>query len=230
MEVHRIGVISDTHGLLRPEVEERLKGCEAVFHGGDMGEPGILERLKAICPVYAVRGNVDGGWAEGIPLELEGKLHSFHFYMIHNRKQMRKSPDNYDIVIYGHSHKYEENRTGKTLWLNPGSCGPRRFRLPVTMTILTLFPGRHQVETERIDCLSDCPPIGEKGMPELSRQDMYKLVRSIMKAVDAGKPVETIAARNQVDRELVEQICRMYVTHPGVDVDGIMDRMERRNL
>lgn len=59
---------------------------------------------------------------------------------------------------------------------------------------------------------------------------MYKLVRSIMKAVDAGKPVETIAARNQVNRELVEQICRMYVTHPGVDVDGIMDRMERRNL
>lgn len=228
MEAHRIGVISDTHGLLRPEVEERLKGCEAVFHGGDMGEPGILERLKAICPVYAVRGNVDGGWAAGLPLELEVKLHSFRFYMIHNRKQMRGNPDDYDIVIYGHSHRYEEDRVGKTLWLNPGSCGPRRFRLPVTMTILTLFPRR--VEAERIDCLSDCPPTGEKGMPQLSRQDMYKLVRSIMKGVDGGRSVDAIAARNQVDRELVEQICRMYVTHPGVDVDGIMDRMERRNL
>ena len=232
MESHRIAIVSDTHGLLRAEVESQLKGCEAAFHGGDIGGPDILRRMEDICPVHAVLGNTDRNLTGQMPEELETELYGFRIYMAHDRKQMRQKPEEYDIVIYGHSHKYEEISRGRTLYLNPGSCGPRRFRLPVTMMLLTLFPEGHRIETERIDCLSGAPIAGGAYPPDaasgLSRQDMYELVRKIMREVDRGKAVPDIVARTGVDRETAEGICRMYLTHPGVDVDGIMDRMERR--
>ncbi len=238
MEAHRIGVISDTHGVLRPEAAEVLKSCEIIFHAGDIGKPEILTRLKAIADTYAVLGNVDqacadqfqfssNGFSEKIPEELEVEFYGFRIYMLHNKKQLRKDLSKVDIVIYGHSHKYEETRHGNTIWLNPGSCGPRRFRLPVTMMLLTLHPAEHRLETEKIDCLSVSFDNEEVKIPE---QDMHRLVREIMREVDAGKNIADIAVRNQIDEKFAEQVCRMYVTHPGVNVEGILDRIERRNL
>lgn len=236
MELHRIGVISDTHGILRPEVEEILKSCEIILHAGDIGKPEILTRLCSITDTYAVLGNVDKACADrflasnnssskNISEELERELFGFHIYMIHNKKQIRKKLSGVDIVIYGHSHKYEEVREGKLTWLNPGSCGQKRFRLPVTMMILTLYPAIHQLAAEKIDCVSASDE--EVKIPE---QDMYRLVREIMKEVDAGRKITDIAARNHIDEKFAEQVCRMYVTHPGVDVDGILDRIERRRI
>ena len=276
MESHPIAVISDTHGILRPEVVQHIEACEAVFHGGDMDNPEILRRLQALRPVYAVAGNADADWAGGLPGELTAELYGFRFYMIHNRRQIRRNLSDYDIVICGHSHKYQEGREGGTYYLNPGSCGRRRFRLPLTMMILTLYPGTHEIAVQRIDlplppasssapsasppgpsasppgpsasspalsasplasaasspALSSSPSAPSAGEPgqSLSERDMHKLVKLVMKNMDAGRPVPDIAARTGADPALVEQICRMYATHPGVDVDGILDRLERRNL
>lgn len=259
MESHRIGVISDTHGLLRPEVAAVLESCEIILHAGDIGKPEILARLKAMTDTYAVLGNVDQILAdqfqasekelsEKLPEELEVELFGFRIYMIHNRKQIRKDLSGVDIVVYGHSHKYEVTSHDNMIWLNPGSCGPRRFRLPVTMMILTLYPKEHRVETEKIDCLSvPCEMSQERlnveshtGRVEYARtgiradeeikipeQDIYRLIREIMKEVDAGRKISDIAARNHVDVRFAEQVCRMYLTHPGVDVNGILERIEK---
>ncbi len=238
MNEHRIAVISDTHGILRPEVEEQIKTCEAVFHAGDMDNPEIYSRLKAIRPVYAVAGNADMDWIREFQGELPGdltvQLFGFRIYMIHNRKQIRQDMSDYDIVIYGHSHKYQEEIQGRTRYLNPGSCGRRRFRLPLTMMLLTLYPETHEIATERIELAlpptdRPAPSPGEAG-GALSERDMHKLVKRVMKEMDAGKSVADIASGSRADVSLVEQICRMYATHPGVDIDGILDRLERRNL
>lgn len=247
MEAHRIAVLSDTHGLLRPEVTDILKTCEAILHGGDIGAAEVLESLNAIARTYAVRGNADRDWAEALPVELEAELFGFRIYMVHNKKHIREDLSGIDLVVCGHSHKYEESAREGILYLNPGSCGPRRFRLPITMMLLTLYSKEHRAEAARVE-FPFGHPSGEaargslqnrealqNGAAALSDRDMYRLVKAIIKDVDAGRPVADIASRNYVnknhaDRELVEQICRMYITHPGVDVDGILDRMERKNL
>jgi len=301
-------VISDTHGILRPETAEILKTCETILHAGDVGKPEVLRQLRDIRDTYAVRGNVDSGrirefyareterrkCAEDVkirtkefeasraggfevradkfeagqaelPEELEIELFGFRIYMIHDKKLIRKDLPGVDLIICGHSHKYEVGRLGNTVCLNPGSCGPRRFCLPVTMMLLTLYPAEHRMETERIDCL-DIPAMGKgtshgenpvwiseegkaagvheepavrtgqrgaakaPGKIKIPEQDMYRMVRQIMKEVDAGRRIAEIAARNHIDERFAEQVCRMYLTHPGVDVDGILDRMERKNL
>lgn len=228
METHRIAIISDTHGLLRPECIRVLKTCEAVMHAGDVGKPEILFRLREIAATYAVRGNVDKEWAEGLPVELEAELYGFHFYMVHNKKHIRTNLENVDIVIYGHSHKYEEKTEGNITYLNPGSCGTRRFRLPITMMVLTIFPEERRFEIEKIDCLSESAE--EEAINAFPQKEMDRLIRRIIREMEAGKSVVEIAGKVQGDRELVEQICRIYATHPGVDVDGILNRMELRDL
>lgn len=228
MEKHRIAVLSDTHGILRPEAERVLKSCEAALHAGDAGSREVAAQIEKICPTYIVRGNADRQWAEKLPQELEEELFGFRIYMVHNKKHIRENLSGTDIIIYGHSHKYEVKRQGDTAYLNPGSCGPRRFRQPVTMMVLTLFPGEHRFETERIDLAPDAP--AEKDLPGLSERDMHELIRKMIRDVDAGRGIADIAARSHVDPEFAEQVCRMYLTHPGVDVDGIMDRLERKNL
>lgn len=231
MESHRIALISDTHGLLRPEVEEKLKTCEIILHAGDIGKPEILRRLKEIAETYAVRGNVDEGrtgeFSEELPKELDVELWGFHIYVVHNKKHIRKELQGVDIVVFGHSHRLSV-RGGGIRYLNPGSCGPKRFRLPVTMMILILYPAGHRIEVEKIDFLS--AESEKKETVKIPGQDMYRLVREIMKEVDAGKNMAEIAKRNHIDVKFTEQVCRMYLTHPGVDVDGIMDRIEMSNL
>lgn len=228
MEQHRIGVISDTHGLLRQECIDLLKTCETILHAGDVGKPEVLEQLEKITRTYAVRGNADKEWAEGLPTELETELYGFRLYMVHNKKHIKPDLTGIDIVIYGHSHKYEERLDGKTIYLNPGSCGSRRFRLPITMAVLTLFPEEHRIEIQKIDCQ---PEISENcPLNDFPQKDMDKLIRKVIKAVKAEKSVSEIAAEVHVDQALVEQICRIYATHPGVDVDGILNRIELKNL
>ncbi|MCM1540231.1 MAG: metallophosphatase family protein [Blautia sp.] len=228
MKAHRIAVISDTHGLLRPECVRVLETCETILHAGDVGKQEILSGLREIAETYAVRGNVDQEWAEELPLELETELCGFRFYMVHNKKQIRANLSNADFVIYGHSHKYEEKTERGITYLNPGSCGPRRFRLSVTMMVLTLFPEEHRFEVERIDCL---PRTAEAEMSgAFPQKEMDRLIRRVIKEMKAGKGVAEIAGKAGADRTLVEHICRIYATHPGVDVDGVLNRMELKDL
>jgi uncharacterized protein len=144
-----IGVISDTHGLLRPEAASALKGVEHILHAGDVGDPGILERLRAIAPVIAIRGNVDmGGACAQLPdtelVELGGRA----IYMLHDREALDLDPvaAGIAVVVSGHSHRPSILRHKGVLYFNPGSAGPRRFSLPVTVGMLRA--GESGVEAE----------------------------------------------------------------------------------
>lgn len=136
-----VGVISDTHGLLRPEAVEALKGSELIVHAGDIGGPEVIEALLAIAPVVAVRGNNDRGeWAEEFPVYDVVEVGAAFVYVLHDLKELDISPEaaGFRVVVSGHSHKpLAEERRG-VLYLNPGSAGPRRFKLPVTIARLNV--------------------------------------------------------------------------------------------
>ena len=145
----RIGVLSDTHGLLRPEVLSALSGCDAIIHGGDINKPEILEQLENIAPVYVVRGNNDKEWAEHLPITLAFQIEQFRFFLVHNKKQVPGDLTGIDAVIFGHSHKYFAQDLDGRLWLNPGSCGKRRFDQEITLAILTVDGS--SLSAEKID-------------------------------------------------------------------------------
>jgi uncharacterized protein len=140
----RIGVISDTHGLLRPEAQRALLGVQLILHAGDVGAPEILTQLKRIAPVFAVRGNVDTQpWAQGLPLTTVVESYGYSFYLLHNLRDI-------DAVISGHTHQFEQHYEAGVLYLNPGSAGPRRFQLPVTLALLEITERPWKVEVMRL--------------------------------------------------------------------------------
>lgn len=137
----RIGVISDTHGLLRPEAEQRLAGVAHVIHAGDIGRPNVVEGLRRIAPVIAIRGNVDKGqWAADYPENRMVRLGARSIYVLHDIHELQLDPAlcGIDVVISGHSHRPLIETKKGVLYLNPGSAGPRRFNLPVTLATLDL--------------------------------------------------------------------------------------------
>lgn len=142
----KLGIISDTHGLLRQEVLERLKGCDLILHGGDINKQEILNTLEEIAPVYVVRGNNDKEWAEHLPASIQFECEGLKFFMVHNKKEIPESLAGIDVVVFGHSHKYMERLIDGRLWLNPGSCGRRRFDLEITFAVMTVENGTYQVE------------------------------------------------------------------------------------
>lgn len=154
MDPVRIGVISDTHGLLRPQVVERLRGVHHILHAGDVGEASILDTLRRLAPLTAIRGNVDvsGACAE-LPatdaVELAGKL----FYLVHSLADLDIHPETaqVNVVVSGHSHRSELRAAGGVMFLNPGSAGPRRFSLPITMAFMTIAEGKIRPEIVRLD-------------------------------------------------------------------------------
>ncbi len=135
----KIAVLSDTHGLLRPEVLPKLKGVEAILHLGDVGDPKILDTLREHAPVTAVRGNIDTNTPCGLLPETEVLLFDgAYIYLLHDISTLHLDPAaaKFAAVLYGHSHKAEIRRHKGVLYFNPGSCGPRRFNLAVTMGYL----------------------------------------------------------------------------------------------
>ncbi|MDX1649928.1 MAG: metallophosphoesterase family protein [Myxococcota bacterium] len=147
-----IGVISDTHGLVRPEAVEALRGCDRIVHAGDVGKPEVLEALAAIAPVTAVRGNVDrGAWAEELPATEVVEAGPHLLYVLHALDDLAIDPAaaGFAAVISGHSHAPGAQTRDGVLYLNPGSAGPRRFRLPVALARLHVRGAR--LEPERVD-------------------------------------------------------------------------------
>jgi putative phosphoesterase len=136
-----IGLISDTHGLLRPEAVRALAGCDLIVHAGDVGKPEIIDRLQAVAPVVAVRGNIDkGDWASRLPPTAIVETVSPRIYVIHDVHDLDIDPAaaGFAIVVSGHSHKASREERSGVLYLNPGSAGPRRFRLPIALARLDL--------------------------------------------------------------------------------------------
>lgn len=235
----RIGVLSDTHGKLREEVVEILRGCDVILHAGDINTPKVAESLREIAPLYIVRGNADKEWAEGIPETLSEEICGLRVFMVHNKKYLPKEAGNYDLVVFGHSHKYEERREGNCLFLNPGSCGPRRFSQPVTMAVVEVEEKTGEVRVFQKDIVQDAKAaVDEKsgqaasgkgktdGAGESAEMTFSEdKLRLILRDIDKGKSVSDIAAKYKIPKEVTEQICRLYLTHPGIDAAGVRDKM-----
>lgn len=144
-----VGVISDTHGLIRPEVEEALEGCEVIFHAGDINSQEVLDALNEIAPVKVVRGNNDKEWAVNIPYVRSFEYGGIKVCMSHKKKDLPEDLLTYDLVVTGHTHVYNESRQGHTLFLNPGSCGPRRRDKQITMAVLEIT--NRDIKVKRIE-------------------------------------------------------------------------------
>ena len=146
----RIGLISDTHGQLRPEALQALSGVEQIIHAGDIGAGEVLEALRALAPVHAVRGNNDrGAWARKLPVRLALERGGMRIAVLHDLRDLGCEPDarRSQVVISGHSHQPSVIERNGVLFVNPGSAGPRRFKLPVTIGYLTIA---HQVARAQI--------------------------------------------------------------------------------
>ncbi|HYW39912.1 MAG TPA: metallophosphoesterase family protein [Terriglobales bacterium] len=144
-----LGVISDTHGLLRPAAVEALRGSDQILHAGDVGTPGILEALTQIAPVTAIYGNVDTApWARALPATEVVEAGGVSIYILHDLGRLDRKPEGagFRVVVYGHSHKPKIEEKNGVLYFNPGSAGPRRFHLPVSVGRLTITAGRVRAE------------------------------------------------------------------------------------
>lgn len=220
----KVGILSDTHNLLRPEVIRSLQGCGCILHAGDISSREILDRLEGIAPVKAVRGNNDRDWAESLPPFLDFELGGLRICMAHKKKDLPGDLSPYDLAICGHTHQYasawlEPAGKRRTLVLNPGSCGPRRLVQPITMALLEIGPDGWAVKQ-----VSIAHPSGPKA-PKESGGDLRGQVEAVMRDTEKGLPPAVIAEKRGLDPGLAELIARLYVTHPGVTAEGIMEKM-----
>ncbi len=145
--LYLVGLISDTHGLIRPEALDVLRDSDLIVHCGDIGDPAVLEALRTIAPVHAIRGNNDkGGWARNLPTDNIVEVGSHKIYVLHNLAELDLDPSaaGFAAVVSGHSHQPVIRKQGRILFVNPGSAGPRRFKLPVTVATLAI----------RADCIA----------------------------------------------------------------------------
>ncbi len=139
----QVAILSDTHGLLRPRVLELAAGCDRILHAGDVGDPAILDQLRQIAPVEAVRGNMDVGPLAALPAVAAGELGGLAYRMTHRREDVEAAwPRQAQLIVFGHSHRPELEWRSGCLLLNPGAVGARRFKLPLTMARLTVTDGR----------------------------------------------------------------------------------------
>lgn len=146
----RIAILSDTHGLLRDEVKEELKHSDIILHAGDINTQAIVDELKSYGTLYVVRGNNDKEWANNMPEQLNVTIEGLRFFIIHNKKEIPKDLKEVDVIVYGHSHKYDVNEESGVLMLNPGSCGKRRFGLEITMCRMIVEDGTYSLEKVNI--------------------------------------------------------------------------------
>lgn len=213
----KLGILSDTHDLLRPEVLTALSGADLILHAGDICGRKILDRLAEIAPVRAVRGNGDKGWAEDLPLVLTTEAAGLRICMAHKKSDLPKDLSPFELVVFGHSHQYTEVRQGRTLILNPGSCGPRRFHQPITMALAEAED--NAIRVSRIDIPHGQP--ARKADPG----DMRKQIETVIREIEKGRGKNDISEKYGIDPAAAELIARIYFTHPGVTVDGIMTKM-----
>jgi putative phosphoesterase len=142
----KISIISDTHGLLRDEVKVELDSTNYIMHAGDINTPSVLQSLKEYGELYIVRGNNDKCWADDLPEILILTIEGVRFLIVHNKKDIPIDLSDIDVVIYGHSHKFDAKVIDGVLWLNPGSCGKSRFDLEISMCRMYIDQGTYHYE------------------------------------------------------------------------------------
>lgn len=146
----RIAVMSDTHDVLRPSVLEVVKTCDAIIHAGDFARESILDALRPLGSIYAVRGNNDRMWAGSLKDSLRFQIGGVHFFLTHDKRDVARNLDGIDVVIFGHSHKYFQEIIDGRLWLNPGSCGRPRFGGPLSMAVMEINEADHTWTAQKI--------------------------------------------------------------------------------
>ena len=212
-----IGILSDTHGLLRQEVIDGLKGVDHIIHAGDIGNKAVIDRLEEIAPVTVVRGNADKEWAENLPETAIEEFLGNIIYVIHNKGKINDDLAGISIIIYGHSHKYSLVDKDGLIWFNPGCCGKRKPDQEVSFALLEISgPGEFEFRKRIIDSTNQ-----DSKLPK----DIDKIISKAMDLTDRGKNHKEISKKLKISEELAESICRMYLTHPGVDVAGILKRI-----
>lgn len=142
----QIAILSDTHGLLREHVIAELAEADCSIHAGDIDTPSIVESIRQFGETYMVCGNNDKEWAEALPKSIAVTIEGVRFFIVHDKKDIPKFLTNVDVVVYGHSHKYSAEIVKGVLFLNPGSCGKRRFDLEITMCRMTVEAGSYRYE------------------------------------------------------------------------------------
>ena len=215
----RVGILSDTHGLLRQEVIDGLKGVDMIIHAGDIDDQSVVDQLKDLSSsLTVVRGNADKEWAEQIPQEAWLEILGNKLFVIHNKGKISCDVGDADIIIYGHTHKYSLVNKDGQIWFNPGCCGKRKKDQKVSFAILEVR-GKNDFDFRKI-------VIGNKEETEKLPKDIDKIISKAMKLKDKGMSFEDIAIKLKISEELSENICRMYLTHPGIDVAGILHRLQ----
>ncbi len=213
----RIGIVSDTHGLLRKKVIEGLKGVDHIIHAGDIDKKEVLDELEKIAPVTAVRGNADKEWAEYLPEKAILEFEANRIFVIHNKGKIAAQISAFPIIIYGHTHKYSLVEKDGQTWFNPGCCGKRKPDQEVSFAILEIR-GRGDFNFEK-------KIVQTEGSTSSLPKNIDSIIAKTMKLAARGASYEEIAAKLKMPEELSEQICRMYFTHPGIDVAGILQRI-----
>ena len=214
----RIGILSDTHGLLRQEVIDGLKGVDMIIHAGDIDSQSVVDQLKDLSSsLTIVRGNADKEWAEQIPQEAWLEILGNKLFVIHNKGKISCDVGDADIIIFGHSHKYSLSEKDGQFWFNPGCCGKRKKGQEVSFAILELR-GKKAFDFRKI-VIGNNEEIGK--LPK----DIDKIISKAMMFTDKGMSYKDIACKLNISEDLSESICRMYLTHPGVDVAGILQRI-----
>ena len=212
-----IGILSDTHGLLRQEVIDGFEGVDHIIHAGDIDNKQVIDRLEEIAPITVVRGNADKEWAEYLPETATVELLGNKIYVIHNKGKIFDDLAGISIIIYGHSHKYSLVEKNGQVWFNPGCCGKRKSDQEVSFAFLEISgPGEFEFQKRVI------APMGQDSkLPK----DIDRIISKAMDLTDRGKTYKEIAKKLKISEELADSICRMYLTHPGVDVAGIIQRI-----
>lgn len=218
----RIGILSDTHGLLRGEVVKALDGVDHIIHAGDIDRKEVIDSLVSIAPVTVVRGNADKDWAEHIPMTASIDLSGKRFYVIHNKAKIDSDLSGYDVVVYGHSHKYSYTEKDGQIWFNPGCCGKRKPGQEISLAIVEITG--EDIIFEKVVIDNSGPVIDSSSLPK----NIDSIIRKAMKLMDKGRGTEDIARSCNISPALADDICRMYLTHPGIDVAGILQRIEGR--
>ena len=226
----RAAVISDTHGLLRPEVEKLIATCDVVIHGGDFSDQMLYHRLNTRQPLYAVRGNNDNGWSKSLPTIRRFSLAGVRFIMAHDRADIPRDLKEEQVVLFGHSHRYHQQMEGGRLWLNPGSCGYKRFTLPLSMAVMTLQDGEYQVEPIWLDeeyGRSREDVAKEAGQKEGEKEQLFLVAKS-MRFIKKGEKVSWVADNLEAEPAFVEAICQILAAQPGADAHQVLARLVGR--
>lgn len=248
----RAAIMADTHGVLRPEVKRVLETCDVIIHAGDFDNQMIYHKLSSDWPLYGVRGNNDRGWSGGLPLVKRFQLGDVKFVMAHERTDIPSVLGDTQVVIYGHSHMYQQQEISGRLWLNPGSCGYKRFTLPLSLAVMTIVDGTYSLETIWLEKGYGTPGDAiaqreQKASRYEKRQKAYKqkraqsqdpwaalpsqkdrlfLIARVLRQRQAGSTAQWAAESLNIGPELAEQIYKICEAHPGAQAKEVLKHLQ----